>query len=229
MSAPVVSTRNGFAGADVDELGLRRTLAPVSPQALVAAATDVEATAVDREDRWGYGRMVRGSIFGPVVDGTAFPGADHVELYQLACSDFVYRMSSLHLAQAHAASGGVTYLYEFLWDGTPVGAAHNVEIPVLLGNLDSPYGAELYGTTPPPGALALSRSMGMAWRSFTTNGDPGWPRYDSKSQLTRMFGAEPEVARYPEQASQAIWAGYEFDPFPLRTEDPPQRNARHGR
>jgi hypothetical protein len=44
-----------------------------------------------------------------------------------------------------------------------------------------------------------------------------------------MFCAEPEVAGYPEQASQAIWAGYEFDPFPLRTEDPPQRNARHGR
>jgi hypothetical protein len=30
-------------------------------------------------------------------------------------------------------------------------------------------------------------------------------------------------------APQAIWAGYEFDPFPLWTEDRPRRNARHGR
>jgi para-nitrobenzyl esterase len=148
-------------------------------------------------------------------------------LYQLVCSDFVYRMPSLHLAQAHAASGGVTYLYEFLWDGTPVGAAHTVEIPAVFGTLDSPFGAELYGTAPAPGALALSRSMGVAWRSFAANGDPGWPRYDAKSQLTRIFGAEPEVARYPEQASQAIWAGYEFDPFPLWIGDRPRRDGGH--
>jgi para-nitrobenzyl esterase len=256
-------------------------LAAVPAKNLVDAATEVEATALEREDRWGYGRAVRGAIFGPVVDGTvvpaspwramasgaardvemiighnrdeyniviagaggphtitqaateralrtlpprpsgagnyraAHPDADHAELYQIVCSDFVYRMPTLHLAQAHAAAGGRTYLYEFCWDATPIGAAHTVEIPVVFGTLDSPYGAELYGTPPPTQAVALSADMGRAWRSFAANGDPGWPRYDAARELTRIFGAESTVVRYPEHASQAIWADHEFEPFPL--------------
>jgi para-nitrobenzyl esterase len=58
--------------------------------------------------------------------------------------------------------------------------------------------------------------MGRAWRSFAAKGDPGWPRYDTTDQLTRVFGAESTVVRYPEQVSQAIWAGHDFEPFPLR-------------
>jgi para-nitrobenzyl esterase len=64
--------------------------------------------------------------------------------------------------------------------------------------------------------VALSDDMGRAWQSFAANGDPGWPRYDTTEQLTRVYGAESTVARYPEQASQAIWADYEPEPFPLR-------------
>jgi para-nitrobenzyl esterase len=275
-----------IAGMIARRVGHRPTLtelAAVPAQVLVDAATEIEATALERQGRWGYGRAVRGSIFGPVVDGTvvpatpwhalaagaardvelivghnrdeynlviagaggphtvtaadsdralrslpprpgaaedyraAFPGADHVELFQIVCSDFVYRMPSLHLAQAHAAAGGVTHLYEFCWDATPIGAAHTVEIPAVFGTLDSPYGIELYGTSPAPQAFALSEDMGRAWRSFAANGDPGWPKYDARGQLTRIFGAESDVVRYPEQVSQAIWAGHQFDPFPLHT------------
>ena len=104
-------------------------------------------------------------------------------------------------AQAHAAAGGRTYLYEFCWDATTIGAAHTVEIPAVFGTLDSPYGDQLYGTPPPPRAVALSDDMGRAWRSFAANGDPGWPRYDATDQLTRVFGAESTVVRYPEQVS----------------------------
>ena len=280
-----VDLAGDIAGMIAGQVGRRPTLsglAAVPAKDLVDAATEVEASALGREDRWGYGRAVRGAIFGPVVDGTAVPtspwramasgaardvemiighnrdeyniviagaggpstvteaateralrtlpprptgaedyraahpGAGHAELYQIVCSDFVYRMPSLHLAQAHAAAGGRTYLYEFCWDATPIGAAHTVEIPAVFGTLDSPYGAQLYGTPPPPRAVALSDDMGRAWRSFAANGDPGWPPYDATDQLTRVFGAESTVVRYPEQVSQAIWAGYEFEPFPLR-------------
>jgi para-nitrobenzyl esterase len=62
----------------------------------------------------------------PIPDGaqayrTAHPRADHAELYELVCSDFVYRMPTLHIAQAHAAAGGTTYLYEFCFDASPIG------------------------------------------------------------------------------------------------------------
>ena len=64
------------------------------------------------------------------------------------CSDFVYRMPTLHIAQAHAAGGGTAYLYEFCYAAAPIGAAHTTEIPLVFGTLDSPAGSALYGLTP---------------------------------------------------------------------------------
>jgi para-nitrobenzyl esterase len=155
----------------------------------------------------------------PIADGArayraAHPRADHAELYELVCSDFVYRMPTLHIAQAHAAGGGTTYLYEFCFDASPIGAAHTTEIPMVFGTLDSPIGSALYGSVPT--AEAVSREMSAAWRAFATDGDPGWPAYDSVEHLTRVFDTKSRTTPYPEQASQQIWAGYPFDPFTLQ-------------
>src|SRR5580658_8675933 len=43
---------------------------------------------------------------------TAYPDADPETLFELVNSDWLFRMPSLHLAQAHAAAGGKTFLYE---------------------------------------------------------------------------------------------------------------------
>jgi para-nitrobenzyl esterase len=154
----------------------------------------------------------------PIPDGAqayraAHPQADHATLYELVCSDFVYRMPTLHIAQAHAAGGGSTYLYEFCFDASPIGAAHTTEIPLVFGTLDSPIGAALYGAAPQ--AEAVSSEMSAAWRAFATDGDPGWPAYEPVKQLTRVFGIDSRTTRYPEQASQRIWADHRFDPFAL--------------
>ena len=144
----------------------------------------------------------------------AHPRADHAELYELVCSDFVYRMPTLHIAQAHAAGGGATYLYEFCFDASPIGAAHTTEIPLVFGTLDSPIGSALYGSVPQ--AEAVSREMSAAWRAFAADGDPGWPAYSADQQLSRVFDVDPRTTRYPEQASQQIWADHPFDPFTLQ-------------
>jgi para-nitrobenzyl esterase len=154
----------------------------------------------------------------PIPDGAqayraAHPRADIAALYELVCSDFVYRMPTLHIAQAHAAGGGATYLYEFCFDASPIGAAHTTEIPLVFGTLDSPIGSALYGSA--PHAEAVSREMSSAWRAFATDGNPGWPTYDPVEQLTRVFEGESRTTRYPEQASQQIWAAHPFDPFRL--------------
>jgi para-nitrobenzyl esterase len=151
---------------------------------------------------------------GPQAYRAAHPQADHATLYELVCSDFVYRMPTLHIAQAHAARGGTTYLYEFCFDASPIGAAHTTEIPMVFGTLDSPIGSALYGRAPQ--AEAVSREMSAAWRAFATDGDPGWPAYSADRQLTRVFDAESRTARYPEQASQQIWANHRFDPFTVQ-------------
>ena len=155
----------------------------------------------------------------PIADGArayraAHPRADHAELYELVCSDFVYRMPTLHIAQAHAAGGGTTRLYEFCFDASPIGASHTTEIPMVFGTLESPVGSALYGSAPT--AESVSREMSAAWRAFATDGDPGWPAYDSVGQLTRVFDTESRTMPYPEQASQQIWASCPFDPFTLQ-------------
>jgi para-nitrobenzyl esterase len=154
----------------------------------------------------------------PTPDGAqdyraAYPHADHRQLYQLVCSDFVYRMPTLHIAQAHAAGGGTTHLYEFCFDASPIAAAHTTEIPLVFGTLDSPVGSALYASS--SAAEAVSREISGAWRAFATDGHPGWPAYDLTEQLTRVFDAVPQTVRYPEQASQRMWADYPFDPFSL--------------
>jgi para-nitrobenzyl esterase len=257
------------AAAIAAKLGCRPTLADlarVPPQQLADATV-----GIDYQDRWGYALSVRGSQFGPVIDGailpespframgsardvellighnrdeynwavgedvtpddteralrllppdghayrTAYPDADHRALYQLVCSDFVYRMPTLYMAQAHAGGHGATFLYEFCFDASPIGAAHTTEIPLVFGTLESPVGKALYGSSPE--AASVSREMSHAWRSFATNGDPGWQAYESVEQATRVFDVESTVTRYPEQVSQQIWAGYPFDPFTLQT------------
>ncbi len=55
--------------------------------------------------------------FAPAPDGPAgyrkaYPNADAGGLFEVAFSDWLFRMPTLHLAQAHAMSGGTTYLYE---------------------------------------------------------------------------------------------------------------------
>ena len=82
----------------------------------------------------------------------AFPAAGPEELYELVNADWLFRMPTLHLAQAHAASGGRTHLYELTWPapglGGALGACHGLDVPLVFGNLSSGQPALLIGETP---------------------------------------------------------------------------------
>ena len=71
----------------------------------------------------------------------AFPAAGPEELDELVNADWLFRMPTLHLAQAHAASGGRTHLYELTWPapgmGGALGACHGLDVPLVFGNLSS--------------------------------------------------------------------------------------------
>jgi para-nitrobenzyl esterase len=145
-------------------------------------------------------------IFGPdprrYVE--AFPDPD--ELDETVRSDWLFRMPSVHLARAQLAAGGPAYLYELTWPapglGGVLGACHGLDVPLVFGNLTAGQPAMLIGD-PTPEAAAVSRQMRIAWISFATSGDPGWPSYDTGA--TRLFDAEPMVTDYPEQLSLDIW------------------------
>ncbi|AQZ70286.1 carboxylesterase [[Actinomadura] parvosata subsp. kistnae] len=150
----------------------------------------------------------------------AFPDACEERLFELVHSDWLFRMPSLRLAEAHQRRGGSTRLFELTWPapgmgGDVLGACHGLGLPLTFGNLTEGVAALLLGQEPPPAAAELSARVRAAWTAFAATGDPGWPAYEQEGRLTWVVGAEPAVAAYPEETSRALWAGYGFDPLPL--------------
>ncbi|MFF1379003.1 carboxylesterase/lipase family protein [Streptomyces sp. NPDC058308] len=164
------------------------------------------------------------AAFAPHPDGArryraAFPAAGPDELHELVLSDALFRMPTLHLAEAHIAAGGRAHAYELTWpapgmDGV-LGACHGLDVPLVFGALDRGQPAALIGTGPTAEAEALSARMRAAWTSFATGGEPGWPAYDAERRLVQLFDARPTVTRYPEERSRRIWRDHVFSVLPL--------------
>lgn len=161
-------------------------------------------------------------VFGPDPDGArryrdAYPDAGPEQLYELVHSDWLFRMPTLHLAQAQVTGGGRVHLYELAWTapglGGAFGACHGLDVPLVFGNLTSGGPAALIGDGPTGEATALSARMRAAWTSFATRGDPGWPAYDSARRLTQVFDAATAVTTYPEERSRLIWQDHSFLPL----------------
>ncbi|MFI9102900.1 carboxylesterase/lipase family protein [Streptomyces fildesensis] len=213
---------------------------PVTPwQALAAgAARDVELLVGHTRDEQRLLTALEGllgqvtqeqaasalRIFGPGGDGArryrdGFPAAGPDELYELVHSDWLFRMPTLHLAQAQTAGGGRAHVYELTWSapgmGGAFGACHGLDVPLVFGNLDRGQPALLIGESPSPEAEALSAHMRSAWTGFATHGDPGWPAYDTEQRLVQLFDTRPTVTAYPEETSRLIWQDHTFPAIPL--------------
>ncbi len=163
-------------------------------------------------------------ILAPGPGGTAryraaFPTAGPEELYDLVNADWLFRMPTLRLAQAHAAAGGRTFFYELTWTapglGGTLGACHGLDVPLVFGNLSSGLPALLIGEPPSEEAEVLSARMRAAWTAFAADGNPGWPGYDDEQRLVQLFDARPTVAAYPEEASRRLWQQHAFAALPL--------------
>ncbi|MFE5872980.1 carboxylesterase/lipase family protein [Streptomyces roseifaciens] len=162
--------------------------------------------------------------FAPGPDGArryrdALPAASPEELYERVQSDWLFRMPSLHLAQAQTAGGGRAHVYELTWPapgmGGAFGACHGLDVPLVFGTLDRGQPAVLIGEGPPPEAEELSARMRAAWTAFAADGDPGWPAYDAGRRLVQLFGTPSAVTAYPEEISRLIWQDHAFPVLPL--------------
>ncbi|KUN74827.1 carboxylesterase [Streptomyces canus] len=162
-------------------------------------------------------------LFGPTADAeqayrAAFPEASSEYLFELVQSDWLFRMPSLHLAEAHVAGGGRAHVYELTWpapaNGGALGACHGLDVPLTFG-IYGGLGEMLIGPTPSPETEALSTRFRSAWAAFATTGDPGWTTYDTEERLVQILDAAPKVAAYPEEASRRLWERHAFAPLPL--------------
>jgi para-nitrobenzyl esterase len=206
-------------------------------RALVAgAARDVELLTGHNKDEYrlfiaSAGRLgqitddeanVVLDYFAPAPDGPAgyrkaYQNADAGGLYEVAFSDWLFRMPTLHLAQAHAMSGGTTYLYELAAQAPagPFGACHALDVPLIFGTSGVGMSVMLTGSEPPPEFVALGDLMRREWVSFATCGSPGWSPYGTEHRTTRVYDLRPEVRSYPEEASMHLWERHMFDALDL--------------
>jgi len=156
---------------------------------------------------------------GPARYRKAYPDADSGRLFELVFSDWLFRMPTLHLAQAHAASGGKTFLYELRAEAPAApgmfGACHALDVPLVFGSAGQGIGAALTGEQPSREFLILGDLMRSEWLRFATCGDPGWPVYGTVHRTTRVYDLQPDVRPYPEEASMHLWERHQFDALGL--------------
>ena len=162
-------------------------------------------------------RGLAGGRAGEAAYREAYPDADAEMLFELVNSDWLFRMPTLHLAQAHAVAGGKTFLFQVSFEATEggFGACHGIVLPLVFG-VYSGLGEFLFGPEPPASAVALGDLMRSQWAAFAASGDPGWPQYTPGSRLTRIFDDPPDVGPYPEKASLHIWDQHRFGVLDLR-------------
>lgn len=163
-------------------------------------------------------------VFAPRPDGAAayrkaYPDASPEQLHELVNSDWLFRMPTLHLAQAHAASGGTTFLYELRIaapiNGGVYGACHALDLPLVFGTESRGIGRQFTGDHAPADFVALGEVMRGEWVRFAACGNPGWPCYGTQHRSTRIYDSPPDVAPYPEEASMHIWERHQFDTLGL--------------
>jgi para-nitrobenzyl esterase len=161
--------------------------------------------------------------FAPAPDGPAgyrkaYADADAGDLFEVVFSDWLLRMPTLHLAQAHAASGGSTYLYELTASApaAQLGACHALDVPLLFDSYrEGVIGSIMADTPPSAGFTALGDLMRREWLDFAACGSPGWPPYGTEHRTTRVYDLQPDTRSYPEEASLHLWERHMFDTLGL--------------
>jgi para-nitrobenzyl esterase len=129
------------------------------------------------------------------------------DLYVLIHSDAIFRIPSMWCAQEHP---GHSWCYELTWPSPAfegaLGACHGRDVPLTFGTFGGPMTVMMLGDPAPPEAVALSDEIRKAWTSFAATGDPGWPAYEPRERLTRIWDVPVTVAADPESGSREIWA-----------------------
>ena len=139
------------------------------------------------------------------------PGASPGDLLAAVITDWFFRIPPIRVAEARAAAGAAagtagTWMYRFDHpepeDNHRFGACHAAEIPFVFDTATRPELRPLIGDAP---ASAVADQAHRVWVDFITNGDPGWPRYDTARRTTGLLGDTVAAADDPAGDERALW------------------------
>ena len=140
----------------------------------------------------------------------AYPSCPRDALRETALSDWLFRMPTLHLAQAAHAGGARVWLYELLSGFGAPGASHGLDTLLLFGTANLEGEVAALGPATETRVRHLSKLIRSEHVAFASTGDPGWPRFAPDRRDTRVYDTESEVARYPEERSRTLWRDRRF-------------------
>ena len=136
------------------------------------------------------------------------------------CSDEMFRIPGIELAEMLAARERIIYAYEFgmelVGPGAPYSGAHCIEIPYVMGTLKEARdgGAVLTSGTPHEYAQRVTDAVQTAWLGFIHHGNPavceadGWRRFKLGDPQGLLFcGADTIAAAAPTMLAtrRQIW------------------------
>jgi para-nitrobenzyl esterase len=137
------------------------------------------------------------------------PEADLARIRERFLTDAIYRVPAIRTATAHAAAGGVAYVYQFAWQ-SPVapelGAFHGLDQSFVWGICDPQKLGLLSGTVE---EQRLAAEMCAALGRFAHDGTPGWASYSAKSTKSRVFDGTDCVVDDVDSVIAAAWEGIE--------------------
>jgi para-nitrobenzyl esterase len=216
---PVVHTTTPFSPVVDGEI------LPRSPWSAPAAASGVDllightrdefilfAAALDDIDDAGADALLGGLSPTPGAQRyrAAYPSLGPNQLRETALSDWLFRMPTLHFAEAAQAGGARVWLYELRWGFGAQGASHGLDTLLVFGTTDITGEVAALG----PAAVARTRQLSQLMRTehlaFAATGDPGWARFRPDERDTRVYADESRVERYPEERSRVLWRDQQF-------------------
>jgi len=175
-------------------------------------------------------RMMRARTFADRIGKLAGPGHAEAMLeaygegsafdrFNAMMTDKVFAIPAIRLLEAQGAHAPA-FAYRFDWAsrllGGIMGSCHGLDIGFTFGTHNLKLASAFFGKG--RDADALCEAMQQSWIDFAATGNPAtgltgpWPRYDTDSRATMMFGdGAPHLARDPAARRRQAW-----DPIPER-------------
>jgi para-nitrobenzyl esterase len=190
-----------YAGSMSAQLGEEEVASLVDRYMATSGLGERTPRAAEILDAYLAARTSRGDTTGP---------------FDLLCAiagDWIFRVPTLRLAEAHSAHASRTYAYLFDWESPllngVLGACHGLDLPFVFGTVRNPVIALFSGGD--EAAISLSDTIQEAWVAFATTGDPSttklgqWPRYEPARRATMTLGSRPCVVDAPYEPERHFW------------------------